>query len=60
MRRLLNIVAMETTIKNLEDLLITGGQAYKMTENSKTSLKNLTKELPPDQLMEEMMKLSQT
>ena len=60
MRRLLNIVAMETTIKNIEDLQITGRQAYKMTENSKTSLKNLTKQLSPEQLMEEMMRLSQT
>ena len=60
MRRLLNIVAMETTVKNVEDLQITGGQAYKMTENSKVSLKHLTKQLPPDQLMQEMMKLLQT
>lgn len=60
MRRLLNIVAMETTIKNVEDLQITGRQAYKMTENSKTSLKNLTKQLSPEQLMEEMMRLSQS
>lgn len=60
MRRLLNIVAMETTIKNIEDMQVTGSKIYKMSENSKTSLKNLTKELPPEQLMEEMMKLSQT
>ena len=60
MRRLLNIVAMETTIKNVEDLQISGKPAYKMTEVAKTSLKNLTKELPPEALMEEMMRLSQT
>lgn len=59
MRRLLNIVAMETVIKNLEELQITGSKVYKMTENSKTSLKHLTKELPPEALMEEMMRLSQ-
>ena len=60
MRRLLNIVAMETTIKNVEDLQITGRQAYKMTENAKTSLKHLTQHLPPEQLMKQMMSLSQT
>ena len=59
LRRLLNIVALETTIKNVEDLQITGSKVYKMTENSKTSLKHLTKELPPEALMEEMMRLSQ-
>ncbi|WP_026449624.1 hypothetical protein [Aequorivita capsosiphonis] len=59
LRRLLNIVAMETTIKNLEELQITGSKVYKMSENSKTSLKQLTKELPPEALMEEMMRLSQ-
>lgn len=59
MRRLLNIVAMETTIKNIEDLHITGGPAFKMAESSKTSLKHLTKQLPPEQLLEEMMRLSQ-
>lgn len=59
MRRLLNIVAMETTIKNLEDLHISGSAAFKMSENSKTALKTLTKQLPPEQLMEEMMRLSQ-
>ena len=59
MRRLLNIVALETTIKNVEDLQITGSKVFKMTENSKTSLKHLTKELPPAALMEEMMRLSQ-
>ena len=58
MRRLLNIAARETTIKNVEDLHITGSHAYKMSENSKASLKHLTKRLPPEQLMEEMMKLS--
>lgn len=58
-RRLLNIVAVETSIKNLENLKITGSKVYKMNENSKTSLKNLTKELPPEELMEEMMRLSQ-
>lgn len=51
---------METTIKSVEELQITGRQAYKMTENSKTSLKHLTKQLSPEQLMEEMMRLSQT
>ncbi len=60
MRRLLNIVAMETTIKNVEDLQITGRPAYQMKENSKASLENLTKGLPPDALMEEMTRLSQT
>ncbi len=59
MRRLLNIVVMETTIKNVEDLNITGSQAYKMKENAKSSLKHLTKQLPPDQLIQEMMRLSQ-
>lgn len=59
LRRLLNIVALETTIKNMDDLQITGSKVYKMTENSKTSLKHLTKELPPEALMEEMMRLSQ-
>lgn len=57
--RLLNIVAMEITLKNLEELQITGSKAYKMNEQSKTSLKQLTKELPPDALMEEMIRLSQ-
>lgn len=60
LRRLLNIVALETTIKNVEDLQITGRTAYKMAENSKSSLKHLTKELPPEVLMEEMMRLSQS
>lgn len=60
MRRLLNIVAMETTIKNIEALQVSGTTAYKMKENSKASLENLTKGLPPDALMEEMMRLSQT
>ncbi|HZH87814.1 MAG TPA: hypothetical protein VFD78_01410 [Chitinophagaceae bacterium] len=60
MRKLLNIVAMETTIKNVEDFQITGRQAYKMTENSKTSLKHITKQLPPELLLEKMMRLSQT
>lgn len=60
MRRLLNIVAMETTIKNVEDLQITGSKVYKITENTKTSLKHLTRELLPEALMEEMMRLSQT
>nr|MDS1297889.1 hypothetical protein [Aequorivita sp. S2608] len=50
---------METTIKNVEDLNITGSQAYKMKENAKSSLKHLTKQLPPDQLIQEMMRLSQ-
>ncbi len=43
---------METTIKNVKDLQITGRQAYKMTENSKTSLKHITKQLPPELLLE--------
>lgn len=47
MRRLLIIVAMETTIKNVEDLHITGIAAFRMTETSKTALKNLIKKLPP-------------
>ncbi len=47
MRRLLNIVVMETRIKNVEDLNNTGSQAYKMKENAKSSLKHLTKQLPP-------------
>lgn len=59
MRRLLNIVALETTIKNVEDLPITGSAAYKMIEKSKDSLKNLTKEQTPENLLEEMMRLSQ-
>ena len=59
MRRLLNIVALETTIKTVDDLKITDRTSYKMTENSKTSLKHLTKELPPEALLEEMMRLSQ-
>ncbi len=57
MRRLLNIVAMETTIKNVEELRITGSTAYKMTE--KDSLKHLTKDQSPENLLEEMMRLSQ-
>lgn len=60
MRRLLNIVALETTIKNVEDLRITGSTAYKMTENSKDSLKHLTKDQTPENLLEEMMRLSHT
>ncbi len=60
MRRLLNIVAIETTIKNVEDLGITESTAYKMTENSKDSLKHLTKDQTPKNLVEEMMKLSHT
>ena len=59
MRRLLNIVVMETTIQTVADLHITGKPAFKMTENSKSSLKQLTKELAPAMLMEEMMRLSQ-
>lgn len=47
MRKLLNIVAMETTIKNVGDLHITGSTAFRMTETSKTALKNLIKQLPP-------------
>jgi len=59
MRRLLNIVALETTIKNVEDLRITGSTAYKMTQTAKDSLKHLTKEQTPENLLEEMMRLSQ-
>lgn len=55
MRRLLNIVALETTIKNVEDLRINGSAAYKMTENSKDPLKHLTKDQTPENLLEEMM-----
>jgi len=60
MRRLLNIVAMETTIKNVEDLQITGSTAYKMKESAKSSLRQLTLNLPPEELLKEMMRLSQT
>ena len=59
MRRLLNIVAMETTIKNVKDLEITGSTAFKMINDSEASLKNLTKGLVPEALMQEMMRLSQ-
>ncbi|WP_139856538.1 hypothetical protein [Aequorivita sinensis] len=58
MRRLLNIVALETTIKNIEDLRIMGSTAYKMTENSKYSLTHLTKEQTLENLLEEMMRQS--
>lgn len=60
MRRLLNIVAMETTIKNVDDLQITGSTAYKMKESAKSSLKQLTLNLHPEELLKEMMRLSQT
>ncbi|QAA80332.1 hypothetical protein EI546_00635 [Aequorivita sp. H23M31] len=60
LRRLLNIVSLETTIKNVDDLNITGRKAYNLRESSKTSLKQLTKELPPENLLEEMMRLSNT
>ena len=59
MRRLLNIVVMETTIQTVADLHITGKTAFRMTENYKSSLKQLTKELAPAMLMEEMLRLSQ-
>ncbi|WP_157418050.1 hypothetical protein [Aequorivita capsosiphonis] len=60
MRRLLNIVALETTIKTFEDLRMTGSTAYKMTKNSKDTLKHLTKDQTTENLLEEMMRLSQT
>ncbi len=60
MRRLLNIVAMETTINNVEALQVSGTTAYKMKESAKTSLKQLTSDFPPEELLKEMMRLSQS
>lgn len=57
--RLLNIVALETTIKNVEDLGISRTPAFRMAESSKTLLKHLAKQLSPEQLLLEMMRLSQ-
>lgn len=59
MRRLLNIVALETKIKTLDDLELTGRKIYTMRETSKKSLEHLTKDLSPESLLDEMMRMSQ-